>query len=97
MFANLPVPPEDKILGLMRQFREDPREHKIDLCVGVYANEKGETIILDTVKEAEQRLYDTQKTKTYRREKQRRPVTITDLDIGFGAANRIDNEDFGCE
>lgn len=65
MFANLPVPPEDRILGLMRQFREDPREHKIDLCVGVYANEKGETIILDTVKEAEQRLYDTQKTKTY--------------------------------
>lgn len=65
MFHNLPVPPEDKILGLMRQFREDPREHKIDLSVGVYANEKGETIILDVVKEAEKRLFDTQTTKTY--------------------------------
>ena len=53
MFADLPVPAEDKILGISRQFRADPRANKMNLTVGVYANEKGETIILDTVKEAE--------------------------------------------
>ncbi|MEZ5447486.1 MAG: hypothetical protein R3E89_00075 [Thiolinea sp.] len=65
MFANLPVPAEDKIIGLMRQFREDPRDHKMDLSVGVYADQKGRTIILDVVKQAEKRLYDSQTTKTY--------------------------------
>ena len=65
MFANLPVPPEDKILGLVRRFREDPRETKMDLSVGVYADEKGQTIILDVVKEAENRLLSSQTTKTY--------------------------------
>ncbi|MGB1011945.1 MAG: aromatic amino acid transaminase [Thiolinea sp.] len=65
MFANLPVPAEDKILGLMRRFREDPRDNKMDLSVGVYADEKGQTIILDVVKEAEKRLLAKQTTKTY--------------------------------
>lgn len=65
MFADLPVPAEDKILGIARQFRADPRENKMNLSVGVYANEKGETIILDTVKEAEKRLLEQQTTKTY--------------------------------
>lgn len=65
MFEQLPTPPEDQIIGLMRQFRNDPREHKMDLSVGVYANEKGETIILDAVKKAEQHLLETQSTKTY--------------------------------
>ena len=65
MFSNLPTPPTDAIIGLIKQFREDPRPHKMDLSVGVYADQKGETIILDAVKKAEQRLLDTQKTKTY--------------------------------
>ena len=65
MFADLPVPAADKILGIARDFRADPRENKMNLSVGVYANEKGETIILDTVKEAEKRLLASQTTKTY--------------------------------
>ena len=65
MFNNLPVPAEDKIIGLMRLFREDPRSDKTDLSVGVYADQQGNTIILDVVKEAEKRLLATQTTKTY--------------------------------
>ncbi len=65
MFSNLPTPPADKIISIIKQFREDPRPEKMDLSVGVYANEKGETIILDTVKLAERYLLENQKTKTY--------------------------------
>ncbi len=65
MFADLPVPAEDKILGIARQFRADPRANKMNLSVGVYADTHGETIILDTVKEAETRLLTRQTTKTY--------------------------------
>jgi len=57
--------PADAILGLIAEHRDDPRPEKIDLGVGVYRTAKGETPILDTVKKAERRLFETQTTKTY--------------------------------
>jgi aspartate/tyrosine/aromatic aminotransferase len=57
--------PADAILGLIAEYREDPRANKIDLGVGVYRNAAGNTPVLDSVKKAEHRLVGTQKSKTY--------------------------------
>ena len=65
MFQTLPTAPPDAILGLADIFQKDPRENKINLTVGVYRDEKGQTPILDCVKEAERRLVDEEKSKGY--------------------------------
>ena len=57
--------PPDAILGLMEAFRADPREHKIDLGVGVYKDDRGETPVLRAVKQAEERLLARESTKSY--------------------------------
>jgi len=57
--------PADAILGLIAEYRDDPRPSKIDLGVGVYRNAAGETPVLATVKKAEQRLLQTQTSKSY--------------------------------
>lgn len=59
-----PVAP-DAILGLIAEHRNDPRENKIDLGVGVYRSAAGDTPVLNVVKQAEQRLVDTQTSKAY--------------------------------
>ncbi len=65
MLETLIAPPPDKILQLAADFRADPRPDKLDLGIGVYRNEAGETVILNAVKEAERRLLETEKTKSY--------------------------------
>ncbi|MDU8927734.1 amino acid aminotransferase [Alisedimentitalea sp. MJ-SS2] len=65
MFENLKTQPVDKIMQLMQMHREDPREGKIDLGVGVYKNAKGVTPVMKAVKEAERQLLETQETKAY--------------------------------
>ncbi|MDO7673806.1 MAG: aspartate/tyrosine/aromatic aminotransferase, partial [Reinekea forsetii] len=46
-------------------FNADPRPEKVNLGVGVFRNEDGLTPILKTVKIAEQRLLDSETTKSY--------------------------------
>ncbi len=65
MLENLTPQPPDKILQLMQAFREDPRENKIDLGVGVYRNAEGVTPVMRAVKEAERRVWESQETKAY--------------------------------
>jgi aspartate/tyrosine/aromatic aminotransferase len=65
MFDSLPQAPPDAILGLADAFKRDPRARKINLSVGVYKDEQGNTPILDCVKEAERRLLASEKTKGY--------------------------------
>ena len=65
MFENLKLQPEDKIMALMSLFRADVRKEKIDLGVGVYKNNKGQTPIMDAVQKASRILNNTQKTKSY--------------------------------
>jgi len=65
LFESLQAMPADAILGLISQHRDDPRPNKIDLGVGVYRNAAGETPVLDTIKKAEQRLLQTQISKSY--------------------------------
>ena len=49
----------------MQLYREDPREQKVDLGVGVYKDATGKTPIMAAVKEAEQRLWRKEETKSY--------------------------------
>jgi aspartate/tyrosine/aromatic aminotransferase len=65
VFETLGTVPPDAILGLIAEHRDDPRENKIDLGVGVYRTAAGDTPVLDTVKVAEQRLLDQQTSKAY--------------------------------
>ena len=65
MFEQLQAAPADKILALIATFRDDPRSDKIDLGPGVYKDEKGETPVMHAVREAEQRLFQTQTSKSY--------------------------------
>ncbi len=65
MFERLQAAEPDKILGVMGQFRADTRPEKIDLGVGVYRDESGDTPIFGAVKQAERRVLDEQTTKSY--------------------------------
>ena len=65
MFASLKASPADPILGLLAKYREDTNPNKIDLGVGVYKNEAGETAVLNCVKKAEQHRTDTETSKVY--------------------------------
>lgn len=65
MFATLTAQQPDKILALMAEFREDTRQGKIDLGVGVYKDAQGHTPIMRAVRAAERHLLETETTKTY--------------------------------
>ncbi len=65
MFESLQAASPDAIIGLIAEHQSDPRPEKIDLGVGVYRTEQGETPILNVVKKAEQVLVDTQNSKAY--------------------------------
>ncbi|MFG5383996.1 aromatic amino acid transaminase [Yoonia sp. R2-816] len=65
MLEHLQPLPADKILALVAAFREDPRDDKIDLGVGVYKDASGNTPVMRAVKEAERRILADQTTKAY--------------------------------
>ncbi len=65
MLESLNPQPQDKILQLIAMFRDDPRDGKIDLGVGVYKDATGLTPVMRAVKAAEKTLWETEKTKTY--------------------------------
>jgi aromatic-amino-acid transaminase len=63
--ADLPEVVNDSLLALIAMCDADPRPEKIDVGVGVFRDAVGNTPILKVMKEAEQRLVDTQVTKAY--------------------------------
>ena len=65
MLNSLVPQPDDKIIKLMREFKDDPREKKIDLGVGVYRDHSGATPIMRAVKRAEKSLWEAEQTKSY--------------------------------
>ncbi|OOE33769.1 aromatic amino acid transaminase [Salinivibrio kushneri] len=56
---------QDPILSLSLAYRDDPREHKMDLGIGVYRDSHGQTPIMQAVKAAQQSLAQSQQTKAY--------------------------------
>ena len=65
MFEGLQALPQDPILGLMLKFRDDTNPDKLDLGVGVYKDEQGNTPIMAAVHAAEAQLLTSETTKTY--------------------------------
>jgi aspartate aminotransferase len=65
MLERLDRLPPDPILGLMAAFRADTDPHKVDLGVGVYRDDHGDTPILKAVRQAEQSVLARQITKSY--------------------------------
>ncbi len=65
MFDVLPQLPADPILGLSAAYREDSNPNKIDLGVGVYKDENGNTPILSAVAKAQTILLEKETSKTY--------------------------------
>jgi aspartate/tyrosine/aromatic aminotransferase len=63
--ADLPPVESDSLLKLIALADADPRQDKIDVGVGVFRDGVGNTPILKVMKEAEQRLVETQESKSY--------------------------------
>ena len=66
MLGALPLLQPDPLWGLTDLFKRDERADKIDLIVGVYRDEGGETPVLSCVAEAERRLAAQAASKSYR-------------------------------
>ncbi len=65
MFEALKSRPNDPIMELMQQCKADTRPHKIDLGVGVYKDAAGQTVIMKSVKLAEELWGREETTKAY--------------------------------
>ena len=65
MFESLQPLPPDPILGLNAAFKADDNPNKVDLGIGVYKDEKGNTPVMRAVKEAEKLILNSQLTKAY--------------------------------
>jgi aspartate aminotransferase len=65
MLERLDRLPPDPILGLMAAFRACTDPHKVDLGVGVYRDDQGDTPVLKAVRQAEQAVLARQSTKSY--------------------------------
>ncbi len=65
MFEVLPQLPADPILGLSAAFKLEDNPNKVDLGVGVYKNEDGKTVILDSVAKAQTILLEKEESKVY--------------------------------
>lgn len=65
MFSHLEPLPADPILGLSALFKADQNPEKVDLGVGVYKTDKGETPIMGAIQEAFNRLAASEGSKVY--------------------------------
>lgn len=65
MLENLNAQPPDALLALIKMHAADTRPDTIDLGVGVYRTNEGATPVFRAIKAAEQRLVDTQDSKSY--------------------------------
>ncbi len=65
MFEHLKALPSDPILGLSQAFQQDGNPSKVDLGVGVYKDEQGNTPVLSVVIEAQRLAHEREITKAY--------------------------------
>ena len=65
MLDRLNAVAPDPILGIIAAHAADDNPNKIDLGIGVYRDEEGNTPILQCVKKAERILVDSETSKTY--------------------------------
>lgn len=65
MLESLALQPPDPLLAVMGLFAADPRPGKIDLGVGVYRDEHGQTPVMRAVRAAEAQMLADQSSKAY--------------------------------
>lgn len=65
MFERVGNYPVDPIMIGADYFAQDPRTEKLNLTVGIYQDQHGQSPVLQAVKEAERQLVETQATKSY--------------------------------
>ena len=65
MLDHLKALPPDPILGILAAYKLDTNPRKIDLGIGVYRDESGETPMLESVVQAEKLMIARQTSKTY--------------------------------
>ncbi len=65
MWKGVEAAPPDAILGLTEAFKKDNNPNKVNLGVGVYKDDQGQTPVLICIKAAERELEQTQATKGY--------------------------------
>jgi aspartate aminotransferase len=65
LFSGLEQLPPDPILGVAQAFAADPSPQKVDLGIGIYRNEQGQSPVLSCVKSAERWLLEHQASKAY--------------------------------
>ncbi|MGF1778683.1 amino acid aminotransferase [Vibrio nomapromontoriensis] len=92
MFEKVVAAPADPILGLTEEFKKDTRAEKINLGVGIYKNEQGQTPVLATVKKAEAALLENEKTKSYLTIEGTAEYGLAVQKLLFGADSAIVNE-----
>jgi aspartate aminotransferase len=56
VFEHIQQAPEDPILGVTVAFNKDPSPMKVNLGVGAYRTEEGKPLVLNVVRQAEERL-----------------------------------------
>jgi aspartate aminotransferase/aromatic-amino-acid transaminase len=65
MWESIHPAPPDSILGLTEEFKKNQNPQKVNLGVGVYKDDAGNTPVLRCVKAAEKKLLETQNSKSY--------------------------------
>lgn len=65
MWKGIDEAPADAILGLTEAFKKEKNPQKVNLGVGVYKDDQGNTPVLDSVKSAERILLEKESTKSY--------------------------------
>ncbi|MDR2213291.1 MAG: aspartate/tyrosine/aromatic aminotransferase [Pseudomonadales bacterium] len=65
MFQSIERRPPDPILGLSAAYKNDSNPKKVDLGVGVYKDEAGNCPVMKAVKTAENKLWQTEDSKSY--------------------------------
>jgi aspartate/tyrosine/aromatic aminotransferase len=89
MFEQIPKAPADPVFGLIDQYNLDSNPDKINLSVGAYKNEKGQTPILRCVKSAEQLLVECESTKNYLPIQGLQPYNELVAELIFGADHPV--------
>eukprot|EP01037_Dinobryon_pediforme_P021448 gene21448-22316_t len=65
LFKHIPTYPGDPILSLMEGFQQDSRTEKVSLSIGLYFDEAGRLPVLDSVRQAETALLESQGPHPY--------------------------------
>lgn len=65
LFSDVKLAPDDPIMGVVEDFKNDPREGKANLSIGVYSDAEGKVPVLQAVSRAEQFIANNPIPKAY--------------------------------